>query len=388
MGNISNRFYVTALEDGTTLHGNLVADKSLTQAWNGTSAVPDWSVPANQRTIYLTLLSGATAVQPSNTFSWYYNGNLIVFDGTTNLSTSENNVPAGVFLKTTYTVSGLSMPALKIVDNLAGSSNVDVDNITFKGSYTISQSAVDFSCDAQIRISRMTANGYLGVLNFVDGISDITTPNQNVTIYAQLYGGADGTAVPSSSYTVRWLVNDTVFNTTTFPNSQVTSVTIGGTQYPALQLNEKDVVDHTVVTCEFTKDGNSVYTAYVGVDDMQDPEFMYIQYNGNNGNAASLRKGETATFQIWVGTREDPTPIGGTDNPTYNSISVKLLDGDGVVIMGTGLATSIPNPDSQGWRDLTSTMSQGKATITPHYTTVNGVGKKNLTGIVLATATT
>ena len=75
MGNISNRFYVTALEDGTTLHGNLVADKSLTQAWNGTSAVPDWTVVANQPTIYLTLLSGATAVQPSaDSVQWYYNG--------------------------------------------------------------------------------------------------------------------------------------------------------------------------------------------------------------------------------------------------------------------------------------------------------------------------
>jgi hypothetical protein len=109
---------------------------------------------------------------------------------------------------------------------------------------------------------------------------------------------------------------------------------------------------------------------------------MYVQYNGNNGNAASLRQGETASFQIWVGTRTDPTPIGGTTNPTYGTIKVKLLDGDGQVITASGLATNIPDAAADGYRTLP--MSGGKATITPHYDTVNGVGKKNLTGIILA----
>lgn len=375
MGNISNRFYVTALEDGTTLHGNLVADKSLTQAWNGTSATPDWTVAAKQPTIYLTLLSGATSVQPSNTYDWYYNGNLIVFDGTTNQSTSQNGVPAGVFLKTTH--GSPAMPALKIIGNLAGNSNVDVDMITFKGRYTINTSAVEFSCDAQIRISRMTSNGYLGVLNFVDGVSDITTPNQNIKIWAELYGGADGTEVAPSGYTVKWYVNDTLIQSATPAGTQQTTYTpTGGTAHQALQLNENDVTDHTVVTCEFTKDGNIAYTAYVGVDDMQDPEFMYIQYNGNNGNAASLRKNETVRFFIWIGKREDPNV-----DTSFAHFKIKLLDGNGSIITDT--VSGWPNPpDAKGWR-IISNREDNKAYIDITYAQATTYFK-NLTGIIMA----
>ena len=58
MSQISNRFYVTALDDGTTLHGNLASTKPLSQAWNGSSAVPNWTQASEQPVIYLTLLSG------------------------------------------------------------------------------------------------------------------------------------------------------------------------------------------------------------------------------------------------------------------------------------------------------------------------------------------
>jgi hypothetical protein len=108
---------------------------------------------------------------------------------------------------------------------------------------------------------------------------------------------------------------------------------------------------------------------------------MYIQYNGNNGNAASLRKGETASFQIWVGKRNDAGVLGGANSPTYPIIKVLLLNGSGSVITTTGLATNIPDPDSNGYRTLP--MSGGKGSITPHYDTVNGNGK-NITGIVIA----
>ena len=57
MSSISNRFFVTALDDGTTLHGNLASDKSLSQAWSGTSAIPNWTIASEQPTIYLTLMT-------------------------------------------------------------------------------------------------------------------------------------------------------------------------------------------------------------------------------------------------------------------------------------------------------------------------------------------
>lgn len=371
MGNISNRFYVTALEDGTTLHGNLVSDKSLVQSWNGNSAVPNWTTASEQPTIHLTLLSGNTQVEPSNTYKWYYNGGEIVFDGN-NQSTSANGVPAGVFLKTTVTIGQLSMPALKIIGNLASSNNVDIDTIEFRGQYIINGTGVDFSCNIQVRISTINAAGYLGVINFHNGIGDITSAGQTITLYGVLYGGESGEQVPG--FKTKWYLNEE-------PTGHGGDTYDGHTN--AFRVSEADVVDHATVRCEFydTTETELLYTAYASIDDMQDPEFMYIQYAGNNGNAASLHKNESATFQIWVGTRDDPSVLGGTGNPKFKTIKVKLLDGDGNTITDSGLATNIPDADSNGWRTLP--MSGGKGSISPHYDTVAAYGK-NITGIVVA----
>lgn len=361
MSQISNRFYVTALDDGTTIHGNLASDRALTQAWNGTTAVPNWTDTNEQPTIYLTLLSGATLVAPASGYKWYYNG--------TEISDSDSR-----FQKTTKSVTyvgqTVTMPALKIVANLASSSNVDVDMITFKGSYVINGYGIEFACDAQVRISAITANGKLGVINFVNGVSDITEAGQVITMYGMLYN-ADGQA--ANGVTTKWYLNDSSTPTIGQTISDYTN---------AYQVGESQVVDHATIRCEFYDASNNLlYTSYAGIDDMQDPEFMYIQYNGNNGNAASLRKDETASFQIWVGKRDDASVLGGTSTPTYSIIKVQLLNGGGSVIMTTGLATNIPDPDANGWRTLP--MSGGKGSITPHYDTVNGNGK-NITGIVIA----
>jgi len=361
MSQISNRFYVSALEDGTTLHGNLASDKALTQAWNGSTAVPNWTQASEQPTIYLTLLSGATLVAPAADYKWYYNGSEITSADTRFQITTKSVTYAGQTVVT---------PALKIVANLASSSNVDVDTITFKGNYVINGAGIEFSCDVQIRISAITATGKLGVINFVNGVSDITETGQTITMYGKLYN-ADGQA--DNTVNTKWYLNDS-----SIPTS---GQTIGG-QANAYQVSENQVVDHATIRCEFYDASNNLlYTAYAGVDDMRDPEFMYIQYNGNNGNAASLRKGEFASFQIWVGKRDDAGVLGGSSTPTYPIIKTMLLNGDGDVIMSTGLATNIPDPDANGWRSLP--MSGGKGSITLHYDTVNGNGK-NITGIVIA----
>jgi hypothetical protein len=82
MTQISNRLYITALEDGTTLHANLSAERALSQSWNGDNAVPNWQVPTNplgtapyaDPVIHLTLLSGATNVGTADITNqkWYH----------------------------------------------------------------------------------------------------------------------------------------------------------------------------------------------------------------------------------------------------------------------------------------------------------------------------
>ena len=373
MSSISNRFFVSVLEDGTTLHGNLSVDGSLTQAWNGTSAVPNWEVAANQPTIKLTLLNGVTPAQPDSDFSWYYNGTQIDF----NSSVFPNNA----FQKTT--VDG--MPSLKIVKNLASTTNVDMDTIEFRGAYH----DIEFSATAQIRISAITANGYLGTLAFENGISDITEPQQKVKVYASLYGGSGNGSnyISKNDYSVVWYINEIEFNQATFPNSAITTYTDpSSVVHYALNVDERDITDHATIRCEFIKSSSTVYNAFVGIDDMQDPEFMYIQFKGANGNAASLRSGESVTFYIWVGKTDDPTV-----DESWSNFELKLLDAEGEVMMNTNLDSTIPNPDANGWRGplgkVASGTDKGKAYITISYSTANDSdkGKKNLTGILRAT---
>lgn len=384
MTKISNRFYVTALEDGTTLHGNLVADKSLTQGWNGATAVPNWSVAANQPTIHLTLISGSEYVQPAlendgqDLFTWYYNDVAITWASRTDGSKNTNQSFANMFERTSVSVQGISMPAIKIVDNLASSSNVDIDRIKFEGSYAINGSGVSFAVETMIRISSITEGSHLGVINFHNGVSDITEKGQTLTLYGQLFS-PDGQA--ATGFTTKWYLNDSQTPT----NGTTITPTGGSASYTnAYQVLESEVVDHAIVKCEFYSGDTKIYTAYAAVDDMQDPEFMYIQYNGSNGNAASLRKGETATFHIWMGRRDDPTVISGY------SYKVMLLDGDGDVILAEHLTHEIPSVDGNDspYRPLPISTNQdtlGKAYIKPTYETVVGAGKKNLTGIVVAT---
>lgn len=371
MSNISNRFYVTALEDGTTLHGNLLSNKSLTQAWSGSAAVPDWTTAANQPTIYLTLFHGDDVVPETglDNYDWYYNGVKIVFSGS--VSTD------GKFQKTTYNYtydgSSVSVPALKIIGNLASSSNVDIDTISLSGSYNLSGASLTFNCDTQIRITSVTASGHIGIINFANNISAITDKGQQITMYGTLF---DNNGNSISGFTTNWYLG-----ASTTPTSG-TSITVDGTTYTnAYQVSEEDVVDHATVKCEFTSDGNVVYTEYASIDDLQDPEYMYIQYNGGNGNAASLKKNQSVTFSIWIGTRDNPAVLKNEYNSVaYNYIYVKLINGEGEVITADNIA-GVPNVTSSGWRRLS--MNSGKGSITLYYDTVITYGK-NITGLIAA----
>jgi len=367
MSTVSNRFYITALQDGTTLHGNLVSKGGLTQAWTGSGCVPDWTVAANQPVIYLTLLSGATAVTPSSDFTWEYNGVEIVF-GADNKSTD------GLFQKTTES----GMPALKIINNLADAENTDVDTITFRGTYVDGSVPIAFASSIQVRITSMPANGYLGVIDFIGGVSNITEKGQTITAYGTLYN-ASGTSVAA---TTMWYLNDASTGTA--------GTTISG-KTNAYIISEGDITDHATLRCVFTltEDGSQPATAYAFVDDMQDPEFMYIQTGTSassvgNGNAASLRKGQDAHFKVWVGTRENAAVAAGWENATYK---VQVLNAAGEVYQANTAIGSISAPiagDPNYYRNITKSASDNKASFYVDYNSVQTLGN-NLTGIIIAT---
>lgn len=377
MGTISNRFFVQVIEDGATLHGEIRATKSLTQAFKNPGCIPDWTVADNQPTIYVTLQNGTTFILPDSTYKWYYNGNEITWNG--NTSNAVADLAAGTFQKVTnYTPSGYSagqyVPAIKIVKNLANSSNVDIDVIRFDGQKTLSSNPVAFSASLNVTITEWTEGGYLGIINFLNGIADIDSQNTSVTCQGLLYDG-DGTAL-SSGVTYKWYFEG--------------DSTVKGTAQ-SFTVTAADVIDYVMVRCEFymTVEGVStlVYTAYAGIDDTQDPEYMWIQYNGANGNSASLRENESVTFSIWVGKADDPT----YKDVSFTSFKVKLFDSTGTVVTATSStsytvandSTIKKTPDgTTGYRTLD--VSSAVATAKLYYNDVFFLCKKGLSGVIIA----
>lgn len=408
MSSISNSFCIATIEDGVTMHGNLSADKSLTQSWNGLSCVPDWKTDTErQPVIKLTLLYGNQLVQPSEGYKWYYNGTEITFDPTTNKSLSP---VADVFLKTTENVTyggtTLAMPALKIIDNLASSVNVDVDMISFSGSYLINGSGVDFSAATQVRISFLTPGSSIGLINFHNGVSDITEKGQSIVAFGELVN-SDGKG--ADVYTTKWWINDVV-------GEGVAGTTIEG-HANAFRVSESDIVDHAILICKFYKGSTLAYTAYGKIDDMQDSVMLYFYYNGNAAAKTSyMRKNENfAEFKIWVGTKEDERVLtDNLDRPLYPTIKIKLKDGKGFWMGGDddptvpkrnnsytgttkggqqyGMLPAVDTIDgaydSQGWRTLPlqaiGSDDANKAIICPSWDTVHIAAKRSLNITVIA----
>lgn len=375
MSTISNKFFIQVLEDGSTLHGQLLATITPTQSYKDGTFIPDWATnEAARPLIYLSLQNGATDVAPDSGYSWSYNGVEISFSSSSTTKTIGSTSYTGYvdtnfgekFFKTTYN----GMPALGIIGNLASSSNVDIDVIRFDGTKTLSTNPVSFSCMLNVTITQWTSGGYLGVLTFPQG-NVIKQANQSLICSAVLYNDSGVVNVTAANY--RWY-REGVDTTIASPWKTGQTITI----------TESDVTDYLVIRCDIyvVIDGTTtlVYSAYGSIDDQQDPEYMWIKYNGANGNSASLRSGESVTFSICVGTAEDDTP-----KTAWTVFKVKFLDSEGNIVTSTSGAASdsaFRITPSDGFRTLST--SSGVATAKIYYNDVVNLCKKGLTGIVIA----
>lgn len=378
MSTISNKFFIQVLEDGSTLHGQLLANPTPTQSYKDGTFIPNWETNAASRPIiYLSLQNGASDITPDNGYTWSYNGSVITFSSETSTQTIGGTTYTGYvstgdtaekFFKTTYN----GKPALGIIGNLASSQNVDIDVIRFDGQKTLSTNPIDFSATINITITQWTSGGYLGVLNFPNG-NIITAKEQTLTCTAILYN--DNGVVNNPQY--EWYYEG---------DSQVK-----GTQ-SSFTINESDITDYAVLRCDFYMTINGtrtkVYSAYGSIDDQQDPEFMWIKYNGANGNSVSLRQNESVAFNICAGTADNSNPIttGEPATPLYTNFKVKFLDSEGLLVTSTETEHNDSafkiTPDSNGYRTLP--VSNGVATSKVYCDDVVGLCKKGLTGYVVA----
>ena len=390
MSSISNKVFVTAIDDGTTLHGSLQCATSLTQSWNGSACVPNWDVEGNQPIIYLSLTSGnqrVNAVSGDNNHPlvWYYNEEPITFNDQ-DVSTSPEAC-AGKLKKTTVTIgedTEVTYPALRIVGNLASDDNVDFDTIGLSGFYHAGgTSYVDFNVSTMIRISKVGANSYTGIVAFVGDV-DFNIDGQDVRVFATLYGGSSGSIVAKTNYIVEWYINGTLYSAGAFPNSATYTYTDTDGDHYALRLNEADVTDNAIVECKFYDNSSprqNIYTEFVNINDLTDPELMYIQYNYATGLSATLRSGETTQFVIWVGESGDPTP-----KSEYSVYKAKFVDASGAVIQDTTQGTSIFDSslnigaaDTNGWRTIgygsVTGYTGNRGYFSLNYSTVTTFGK-------------
>lgn len=357
---ISNSFFVQVIEDGSSIRGEIRSTAPLAQAFNGGSCVPNWTpTGSNNPVVYIVLQNGGSYVLPDNTYKWYYNDEEILWDSNgKSLAMNNNGLAAGTFEKVTnYTPemyqSGQYVPAIKIAKNLASSDNVDIDVIRFDGQKTLSTNPIKFTASIDVSITELLNGGYIGLIYLAQGTTDkdISSPTDTVGLQARLYN-SDGNVV-TSGVKYRWLINDTE------------KVAKGTTS--TLTVTASDIYDYGIVKCEFYITDNGVDTLvssdYLEIDDTQDPQEMYFAYNGANGKAASLRSGESVTFNIWVANAGNPNQTQNPPDTSFTQWKVMLVDSNKQTLMQDLSAAqygAYAAADANGYRALTA--SNGVAT--------------------------
>jgi hypothetical protein len=388
MSTISNKLYVEAIDDGSTLHAQLLSDKPLSQGYTPTGCIPNWQTAANQPTIYVDLLSGTDKVSAKITGGvWTYNGAVIDFANDGRFALVNNYTPQGY---------STPVPAMKITDNLATSTNVNTDTIGYTGTYTLSGNDIPFAITTFVRITGISANGIFGQIEFVDNSNIISTKGQTKTMVAKLYG-PDGNEIQATAgspniFTTAWKMNDENIGAGQ-------TITVSGTTcYQAKQFHEANVTDNAIISCTFnystTVDGQAStlsFTAYESLDDQTDPEQMYVQSivtgggAGLDGGGAQLRKNQSVNYHIWMGTMTDSSP-----DTTWTTFKIRLHNSDGNVVVRniSGLNNVIstdPESIDYGYRNITWMSENSWAQITFTFDMVKDIFSKYLTGYIKAT---
>ena len=345
---ISNHFTLTALQNGLTIQGSLRVQGAASQNYNpGTGkCIPDWkTTPAKRPVFYPVIRKGAAYLGASaiNAGKWYYNDALIIFDSETHKSTNfknANNEPLFEEGTDNFSLGGsnYTLPTLTVINNLASPTNIDVDTIGYEGQVELNSKFVDFPrCSLDVKIAQMTTQGYLGLLTPESAIiSAKSGSGSSVTIDAELYG-EDGQ--PVTDYYVTFINAGT---------NQEISVATGS---KSVTITESQVTDNMILRCDFFKDQaktNRVTTAFASIDDTTDPEYLYISFNGSDGDTSGqLDSGETCTVTMWVATMEDPTAI----NEAYTQFAVQFFDGNQQAIASGTPSVTVNN--HKGTMDVT-----------------------------------
>lgn len=410
MSTISNRVMISTVEDGTTLHAQLLSDLPLVQAYSAAGTIPDWTKSANQPTVFVDLLNGTERLS-ANAGTWSYGTTRLTFSPTTHKCTTQGYVDWFEEV-TNYRPSGYTspVPAIKIITNLATSARVASETLSFSGSYTFGGNQnVGFAVQTTVRMTGTISSGIWGFVEFVgdnDG-TRITQDHQVKIMRGRLYT-ADGTEIVADSqhpniFTTVWTLNDVQIGS----GGAVTKD--GTTYYQAAKVYESEdedpttgnvatVEDNAIVGCTFSyvKDGGTLtYTAYEEVCDDTDAEQIMTRIivgdgsvGGTDGGNTDIRSGQTANVRMWVA---PASQLDGRDT-SWQYFYVKLFSGtsdspllSSITGFNDPVSTSTSSP-MYGYRPVVYDSSSGHewASFSVSFNTVKDVFAKNFTAYIKA----
>lgn len=395
MAQVSNRFFVTSIKDGTVVTAVVYSDKPLSQLVDKATgdSDPDWTIDGNRPTVWCVTRAGSTVKTPQSKLSsnymaeWYLNGTRITFSSATAGSISTSH--SGAFQIVSKSVDGVSVPALKILKNIITVQNNDNDVLTCEGCVEYNGAQIDFSVSTTIRMSTLSGSGYYGWIEGDPYVTAQTGAAGTATMEARLKTGSGSVA----NFKTKWYMEP---STTAF----ATVSAVGGVA--TTSITGSQFTDWVVIRCDFFKsddtvmsEGTRLYSAYWDVDDMEDEEEMYIASyvvdNVRGGLDVSLRSNQTAQFVVWMGKRGDQTKV----DTRYTSFKCRIMNSDGVTqtsFSGSGITTGSGSLTvTDGYLNITKSTGittpvtaakAGTITIPATYVdTQNG----RITGLVVAT---
>jgi len=364
MGKASNRFYLQIIKDGQSISAVLMSTLTLTQVVDESgNCVPNWNygeTGAVNPIIYAyTRLNGVGKPAVAGSFTWSWNGTAITFDNNNKSSNVKDASNNPVFEKTTYTVGGLSYPALKIIRNLANAGNIDNDVISFSGSVEIDGTPQGFAVDTVVRITKSAGSGYYAIAGGDSYIDNRTSGQKGYTasVFAQLYYGSDVVHSGVSAKFYRVGIDSSPFATVSTASATETTSAMGTTipQYSYVTtITEPQVTDRVVIRCDFYDSQNTfLASAYMDVDDQTDPEELFIVNSDGTdvgGQSVKLRSGQSVTIKAWMGISTSPY----TRESSYNQFKCQLMGASGAVVKSGSPIPAGKTADSEGWFDITS----------------------------------
>ena len=278
---------IKRLRSKGSLTMNLLSTKSLVQATNGASVLVDWTIEANQPTVYPIIRNSKSTelVYDYVSVVWKYDG-VVITESDSRFDITK-----------TYTMGSHEVPCLIIKDNL-GLSMTSSKLITCDA--TVKVDGFNEIVSSDIEVSRMEASPttYIGEIGMTNG-GVISSEADTITLNTVLSQG--GNLI--SSYEVEWyrvVANDT--------DEELDGLEALGKTGKTITLERDDIDLMETIVAKFKVADSVVSTKSVDVRDETDPYILNFTYDTPGGYLDEVN-GVTATAQVITRDTHQEVPL-------------------------------------------------------------------------------